>query len=504
LSDVVGELARARDAFERPTLRLLNSKWSPLCIAIFRSAFSRERRSVQADRLHAQVESYLEELRADGLDVPPSSTGRSLCVSWMRDQWLYRVNGANGEEEYSLTSHALEALDMVQSMSRERALISESRLTMLLDAVRRSALEASPDAGARIERLDVEIAERVAERDRLADGGEVHAASDDKMLDAFLNLRNLISQLPSDFKRVEESVQEMHRQILRDFRDEERPVAQVLDEYLRKQDDLVKSTPEGRAFDGAFVLLRDEALKLELRENLNAILSHPFTEALSPAEHAEFRSAVNVIQRGMDDVLGQRRRLTATLREHIVNHDALRERELDKTLRGIARELATWMEGARPRATVAVRLLPGTVTVGHLRERFYDPKADIPPPPLEAVEQAPVALSLEELRQQGGPTLEGLRDALAAAIAEGDMDSLGDLFNDLPPKLRRPVEILGLVHLLAHDDALRPTSAVEMFEAIRPSGERRNFAVPRMPLPDPEPAGAAPRRDLHVVGEGSR
>lgn len=500
MSDVVGELARVRDAFDRPTLRLLNSKWSPLCIAIFKSAFSRERRSVQADRLHAQVESYLDELRAVGADTPANGNGRALCKSWMNDQWLYRVNGADGEE-YSLTSHALEALDVVQRLTRERALISDSRLTTILDAVRRAALDATPDAAARIDRLNVEIAEKVAERDRLAGGEAVQAASDDEMLDAFISLMGLLSQLPSDFKRVEESVLEMHRQILRDFRDEDRPVAQVLDEYLSKQDDLVRSTPEGRAFDGALVLLRDDALKLELKENLRAILAHPFTEALQPAEVSDFRSAVSVLQRGTDDVLGQRRRLTATLREHIVNHDALRERELDRTLKGIFRELATWMEGAGARATVPVPLLPGVVSVGHLRERFYDPQAAAAPPPLEPAEDAPVALSLEELRQQGGPTLDGLRDALAAAVAAGDKESLGALFNDLPEELRRPVEILGLVHLLAHEDRL-PESLTEVFEAIRPSGERREFTVPRFVLPEPEPAGEQHRPDLHAVGEG--
>lgn len=316
------------------------------------------------------------------------------------------------------------------------------------------------------------------------------------MLDGFVNLIDLIGQLPSDFKRVEESVLDMHRQILRDFRDEERPVTDVLDEYLTQQDELVKSTPEGRAFDGAFVLLRDDALLLELRENLSAILGHPFTAALDAQDISEFLGAVAVIRQGTEDVLSQRRRLTATLRDHIVNHDALRERELDRTLRGINRELAKWMESAGPRAVVPVELLPPTLSVGHMRERMYDPKSEVPPPPLERVEdEAASTLTLEELRQQGGPTLDGLRAALTAALAEGDMDSLGELFNDLPDALRRPVEILGLVHLLAHTGDLQHADASEVLEAIRPNGERRDFAVPRLLLPEPDETA------LHAVEE---
>ncbi len=57
----------------------------------------------------------------------------------------------------------------------------------------------------------------------------------------------------------------MHRQIISDFRGEERPISQVLDEYLAKTDELTTLTPEGRAFEGAFTLLRGEALLLDLK-----------------------------------------------------------------------------------------------------------------------------------------------------------------------------------------------------------------------------------------------
>jgi uncharacterized protein DUF3375 len=61
------------------------------------------------------------------------------------------------------------------------------------------------------------------------------------MLDEHANLIDLIGQLPGDIKRVEESVLDIHCQILWDFRHEDRPVVEALDEYLAKQDELVNS-----------------------------------------------------------------------------------------------------------------------------------------------------------------------------------------------------------------------------------------------------------------------
>jgi uncharacterized protein DUF3375 len=501
VSDVVGELTRVRGAFDKPTLRLLDRRYSPLVLTVFRLSFSSDQRSVPAERLHSAVDTYLEELASGGEDkLPPNPTGRGLCVEWMKDQWLYRTIGDGGAEEYSLTSHALEALDLVATLSRERALISESRISTILAAVRRVATEANPDRQVRIDRLDTQIAQLAAERERLAAGGELAAASDDQMVDGYADILALIGQLPSDFKRVEESVLAMHRQIIADFRHEDRPIADVLTEYLRKSDELTTLTAEGRAFEGAFSLLRDDALLLDLRKDLQTIVDHPFAAALTPAEQRHFRSAVTVLRRGIDDVIAQRSRLSATLRDHIVNHNTVRDRELDATLRAINVQLAVWMETAGPRAAAGIPLMPEPIEVEHLRERFYDPAHDIPPAALEDVSsEEPDGPDLDAIRSQGGPALAQLRRELIDAIQAGDATTAAEVFNALPEQMRRPVEVLGLLHLLAATgedlDSLKPgikpgkpadvvaaDPAHDSFHTVRPDGTARTFRVARREL----------------------
>lgn len=491
MSDIAGELARVREAFEKPTLRLLDRKWAPFVLAVFKSSFSRDRRSVQAELLHAQVDAYLADLRTVGSDVP-GKNGRALCVQWMNDQWLYRETGDAEEEYYSLTSHALEAMLLVDGLARDRALISESRLTTIVDTVRHRATQANPDRQDRLRRLDQEIAQKTSERDRIAVGGEIAAASAEQMHEGYANLINLITQLPSDFKRVEESVAAMHRQIINDFRGEERPLGEVLDEYLLKTDALMTSTPEGRAFEGAFTLLRDDALLQSLTDDLETILLHPFALQLTAAERRGFMGTVRLIRTGIDNVLTQRNGLSTTLREHIVNHDVVKDRELERMLRDINRELATWMQTAGPRSAVTAELMPGTLDVDHLRERFYDAGAHRAPPELDDVSHdAPAPLSLGEMRTQGGPLLEDLRDALVRAFTPGEQASVGDAFNALDPGLRRPVEILGLLQLATQVDAVHRADAVETFETVRPDGSLRRFAVARIELTDAETAALA-------------
>jgi hypothetical protein len=101
VSDIAAELARVRDVFNKPTLRLLARKWAPLVIAVFRTAFTRDQRTIPADRLHQQVDNYLDELRLVGKPVP-EGTGRALCMQWLGDNWLIRTRDGDGNEHYSL------------------------------------------------------------------------------------------------------------------------------------------------------------------------------------------------------------------------------------------------------------------------------------------------------------------------------------------------------------------------------------------------------------------
>ncbi|MBP8881308.1 MAG: DUF3375 family protein, partial [Dermatophilaceae bacterium] len=96
MSDIVGEIARVTEAFEKPTLRLLDGKWAAFRVAVFRAAFSRDRRSVPADRLHAQVDTYLTELAREGLDAPPVHNGRALCNTWVNEPKCFTMRPKSG------------------------------------------------------------------------------------------------------------------------------------------------------------------------------------------------------------------------------------------------------------------------------------------------------------------------------------------------------------------------------------------------------------------------
>jgi hypothetical protein len=488
MSEIAGELSRVKSAFAQPTLTLLHQRQAPVVITIFRAAFGRNNKPIPTARLHTQVEEHLAEIRLSGEMDVPNGSGKELCQRWMRGQWLVRSLDETDQEVYTLTSYAQQALELVKNLSRDRATLSEHRIATILGSVRRFNSEANPDRGARVTILNAEIARLQAERDRLVDGAEMVSATEDYMAEGFTELLSLISALPADFARVDERFSQIRAQILAAFRAEDRPAGEVIDEYLARADALMTSTQEGRAFEGAFALLRDDALVTQLREDLTALLDHPVSDRiLGDADRAELRGTVKLVREGLDRVLAQRSKVTASLKEYIVSHDAARDRHLAQTLREVESELMTWMSATGPRASHDVPLLPARAAVEHMRERFYDPADDVLPDRIDVTEpQGAPSLALSDLLSQGGPQLPSLRGRLEEALASTNpAASLGALFDILEPSLRRPVEIFGLLHLAA-DHGLTAEDHTESYAALRADGSRRTFDVPRLPLPDPD------------------
>ncbi|WP_432515281.1 DUF3375 domain-containing protein [Kineococcus sp. SYSU DK001] len=512
MSSIRDDLARAQRAFTRPTLSLLRRPTGPLVVAVLTCAFGGQRSRIPADRFHSQVQGLLDELALHGQEVP-DTPARELVRGWVREQWLSltpaggpgadaaarergedsaddREDDREDDEEYALSSHAQDALDHVARIGGDRVLLGESRMRTILDAARRCALEATPDRERRVQRLEEQIAQLSAERDRLL-AGDGEPASDERVLGQYLNLEDLLSALPGDFLRVSEEVRRIHREIVGDFRAEQRPSGEVLDDYLRRAEGMLTESVSGRAFAGAVELARDEDTLQALQADLTTILDHAFAAGLAPERRHALRTTLETIGEGIELVLEQRRRLSASLRSHILRHDPLRDRELDEALRAAAEQLTGWMATTGPRATIDVAspIPSARIAVTTMRTRLHDPADDASPPPLRAHDGDPgEGSSLEELRRFGGPDFERLRSALTGA---GSGTGTAGVFDDLPDDLRRPADLMGLLHLAVSVSGSDPrtTTREAVYTTTRPDGTVHRFLGPDLPLGDGEHEG---------------
>ena len=284
--DIFAEFDRAEAALERPTLRLLRGEWASFALSVFRTCFSQEDKQVECERMHLHVDGIRRDFLEAGRPVP-SADGRAQCRLWREQRWLQRVSGDGDEQFYELTSSALEAISLVDTLSSDRPLISESRIKTIMDRIRVCALQASDDPSERvarlgdeINRLTYELARVETERERIRAGGPVMSIDNHQMREEYDNVNALLAQLPRDFQRIEESLGTLRREIIADFQAETRSKGEILGSYVERTDNLLLETAEGKAFDGALSILQDDGAMRDLDTQLAAIIAHPFAGEL--------------------------------------------------------------------------------------------------------------------------------------------------------------------------------------------------------------------------------
>ena len=491
MAEINARYADTRAAFGRNTLRLLNQQRAALVTAVLLEVFPAERQLIKADEFYAEVNALLDQLGGDGVDLP-GERGKALCQRWVHEGWLRRKDTPDRDQTYELTAEGGEALSYVQRVGGRR-IVSESRIRSIMDKAQQAALRASGDREQRIRVLSAAIDQMTAERERLAAGGPLDVATDEQMFEMFMSLMDDLENLPSDFKRVEQSVGDMRRQLLEDFRADERPKGEVLKSYMDRSDNLLQEDLGGRAFLGALEVLMNDSMLAAFRRDVDTILSHSFADGLiGPKEREPVEGTATLLESGVQAVLAAQRQVSSTLRAHLVRHEGARARELTLLLKDLDRRLAAKKSTASARTKVPLALLPPTIKVERLRTRLFDPKDHAPPPPLENVSHlAAAGLSSADIHNQGGPRYDEIRAALIARLKQQANLTAAHVFNGFSADARRPVDLLGLFQVSAATSAIErcdSRTATDDYHTVRPDGVTRTFRAPRLNYTDDDRA----------------
>ncbi|MEU4387547.1 DUF3375 domain-containing protein [Promicromonospora sp. NPDC023805] len=481
-----GAYLGALRAFQEPMLDLLHRRYAPLVVSLLSLVFTPERPTVPVAEAHTEIGDALDQLRAqghelnaDGTRAIPLGSARELCRQWSDVGWLKRQIVDGDVEVYQLSAHAVGALEVAGRAGGARARVSESRVRTLLDAVERLAQDADPDVAVRMARLQAQIDRLQAELLRLDRGGEVDQVADEELLEEAENVLHLVRELPADFARVAESIKAMQRDVVTALRQDERPSGDVLREYLERGEQVMTTTPEGRAFAGALRLIGDPQRIDELSLQLDTVLRHRFTGRLAGQQRAELRDVGRRIEQGVAEVIKAQRQASHVITTQVRNHDPLRDRQVDELLREVMISFQAWMPTTRRGQEVdPLRRLP-VADVAHLRQSTSDLSPPQPPVPLQAPDDGADTDLEDGAREWGGPHYAELREHLAsfagALTGDGGRADLAAVFSAAPESIRRPVDLLGLLELADHQD-MTETDQVAVVEAIRPDGTRRRFA----------------------------
>ncbi len=182
---------------------MLRARNADTAVAILGNHLAGEERRLVAPVLFEEVDADLEELRAEGFDLP--QTAQAYCTEWRNQQILIRRSAEESREEtFELSPGALTAIRFVTDLAEPRQSVTESRLATIQDRLRELARDTDPDAASRLQALYTERDRIQAEIDRV-ESGEIDVLAPDRALERIRDILGLVEEVPADVARVRTS-----------------------------------------------------------------------------------------------------------------------------------------------------------------------------------------------------------------------------------------------------------------------------------------------------------
>lgn len=406
--------ARYRMLRDAPMWRLLASQQGPLVIGILQALLYEEERSLPGS-------VFLERLAPLWSEAVQSSVSpeeaRALAARFVREGYLVtRLPAGSDEEQYELTSGALEAIRILSRALTRRTGPSESRLEMLAHAVVKLAQDADPDPERRITQLEAEK-KRIDEEIEAVRTGVRGSLANDAAHARTGDILELFAELQNDFRSVREEFDRLNLDLRERIMTSEGSRGEVLERFFAGYDEIAQSEA-GRAFNGFYRLLTNEAASAEMETALERIARHPFYAELTLRERRSLtylRS--DLLKRSLEthDVM---RRLAQSLRQFVESREYVEERRMGQLLREARAAAASARDDANQRKAFLEIVLPSAEISSHTQFELDDPTLDVkrvdvaaaPPPDIDRD-------ALAERIRFAEINYSELRLAVAAALA---------------------------------------------------------------------------------------
>ncbi|HET7570146.1 MAG TPA: DUF3375 domain-containing protein [Gammaproteobacteria bacterium] len=456
--------------------RLLAADNAPVMLGVLQAHLFEKERRLPGSILLDRVRQDLEQLQTAGVEMP--QTAELYLSAWLRDGFLVRSFQPNAtEEEYELSAPAVRAIQFVQGLTDQRAVATESRLSLVIDQLRRLAEQTETDPERRVEMLVRERARLDAEIEAVR-GGRLETLPDDRAVERAREVIALAEELANDFRRVRDEFQSLNRDLREQIIDNEGSRGEVL-EKLFAGVDVVAESEAGNTFKAFWRLLTDPEQTLAVESALEQVLSRDFAHRLSRAERRFLRQLTrSLLDRG-GDVHEVFQHFARGLKQFVQSRAYQEQRRMNKLLRLAQRRAVTAREQFRPADDVGQTLSLTSASIRSLAQwRLHDPSLDDIDGGI--AHAAPAEISLEavsELLAHSEIDFRRLKQQLAALLDSRAQVSVGDVLEAYPAEQGLGT-VVGLLALGAREGIISEQREYVSWTGLD-SRERRAW-IPRI------------------------
>ena len=355
---------------KEPLWRLLASANGPFVIGLLQSHLYESERSLPASILHERIGRDLEVLRAQGEDFP--QTAQAYIAGWLAEGYLERrfPAGAN-EEEYELSTAAVEAIRFLSSLEQPHSAATESRLALVIQALVKLAEDTDTDQARRIERLEAEKTRIEKEIEDIQDG-RMRVIPYPSALEQIREIISLADELTGDFRRVRDQFDQINRKLREQLIDNEGSRGGVLDSVFAGYDQIDESEA-GKTFTAFWRLLTDPEQSAVFDEALENIMRREFFNQLELKDRRFLRRMTgNLLEQG-GMVHNVQQDLARSLKHFVQSREYLEQRRLNQILKDAQRAAKAIKDEVKTTVTIKDLVLTSSSIRSFSQWVLYDP-----------------------------------------------------------------------------------------------------------------------------------
>jgi len=460
----------------QPLWRLLASDNGPTVIGLLQSHLYENERSLPASIMHERIGRDLETLRAQGEAFP--QTAQAYIASWLADGYLERrfPPGAT-EEEYELSTAAVEAIRFVSGMEQPHSAATESRLALVIQALVKLAEDTDTDKFRRIDRLEAEQA-RIDREIAAIHSGQMRVLPQMSALERTREIISLVDDLTGDFRRVRDQFDQLNRDLRERLMDNEGNRGEVLDSLFAGID-LISESDAGRTFSAFWRLLTDPEQAATLDQALESVMSREFVAQLDIKDRRFLlRMTRNLLEQGgaVHEVL---QTFARSLKHFVQSREYLEQRRLNQLLKSAQRAALNLKDEVKATDALQYSL---ALTSSRLRSLsqwvLYDPSLRALPDGMQAGESPAIGLELiGALVAQSEIDFRSLKANVRDVLEARAQASIGDVLEQ-HPATQGLGSVVGLMALGSRHGY--PAKSQETVFWVGDDAKQRSARIPKL------------------------
>ena len=428
---------------ERPVWKLLAADNAPAILAIFSQYFKKPDEPVAASDFLMGVQHSLVELQHEGVEMLKSAD--EYVKDWRDSKFLERClvgDEAGNREAYRLTPDTLDALRFVEGLSRPHTKVTGSMLTMITSGLVRLDEETDGDATHRIEAVDKQMKELADYREALLQG-KVRTLDEKQALEDLRSILAMCDGLQGDFLRVAERLLDFALKIRLKSMGECVSKKKVLEKFFQEID-LLRDSPEGRAFSSFWKIINDDVEYSRLRMAIENLLKRPFSKDLSIEERNKLRKLPSILLRKGAEVHKKSAVLSKRLNHFVTSNLYAEESRLNQLLGESIRFGARLGSSVNAVASTGLQIEGMGCRVNSIsRIELFNPASVALPAPLERGEVLEVSLSQFQAKvAQNNVDREAVCKKVSDALEESPSATVGDVLEKHPARQGLPEVML--------------------------------------------------------------